>query len=424
VDVEHKVICALLTGGSLAQLVDAQITTEYFPTPAHGGVFAWITAHHARYGVLPAPDTLIERWPGYALDKPSEPLAVYIDLLRAQRRRALLEEGLGRVVDALEGGNLQESENALQRAAGALAAVTPVSGHLDLREGGAARLEQYRAYAEHGDGLRGIPTGFPTLDRATLGMQNGQLIAIGGLPKGGKSALLGIICRNALEHAYRQGVELVPLLYTIEMGSLEFASRLDAWNAGLDPHKVASGSLNQAEWQRLERAIERSAAMPSFHLEKGVAHVATISQITAKLERHRPDLLAVDGIYLMRDEMTGEVGTPQAITNLTRSFKSLAQRWEIPTVITSQFLHAKVDRKKRSSGSSFGYASSFEQDADVALGLDPTDVDNIKLLKVLASRSCPNMEVHLRWDWPTGTFEELKENPFESTTGGRRASTW
>lgn len=423
-DAEHRVLCAVLAERSIRALVDAAVTPEHFPTPAHRAAYGAILAHQARYGAVPAPETLAETVPGFVYEKPPEPLAVYLDRLVHNRTRAILETGLLKAVECLEADNLAGSQDVLVRSLRVLAAPSRRGGHMDLPATGADRLRQYRGYRDGESGLRGIPTGFPSVDRATLGFQSGQLIVIGGLPKGGKSTLLGTFARNAHAHAYSEGVELVPLVYTIEMGTLEFAERLDAQFAAVDPHKLRAGELNQAEWIKLERALQRLAAMPSFHLEKGVAHHTTVTEISARVEQHRPDILLVDGVYLMKDELTGDVGTPQALTSLTQSFKAVADTWGIPVVITSQLLRSKVDKKKGADGGSFGWSSSFEMDADVAIVLEETEADDIKLLKIVASRNSPNLSTYLRWSHASAVFEEIEGDPFADKGGRRDEPTW
>jgi len=422
-DIEHRVLCAVVAEGSTHALTDAQITAEYFPTPVHAKVYKAILGHQTRYGRVPSAETLAAQFPGYTFDTPPEPIAVYLDRLVEQRNREVLAVGVVRAVEALEAGDLDASEGVLATTLRSLMRPSRRAAMLELLKSGDERLGQYRAYRESIEGLRGIPTGFPTVDRATQGLQPGQLVVLGGLPKGGKTTVLSAITRYAYEDAYANGSELVPLLYTIEMGVMEIAERLDASFAGIDVQKLRSGTLNQAEWIRLERAIARVGGMASFHIHKGIAHQATITQIAASIERNRPDLLAVDGIYLMRDELTGDVGTPQAITSLTQSFKRLADTWAIPVIITSQLLRSKVDRKKGADGGSFGWASSFEMDADIAMALDPTDDDAVKLLKIVASRNCPNVQSHIRIDWSRGACEELAQSPFEATTGGTSATS-
>jgi hypothetical protein len=89
----------------------------------------------------------------------------------------------------------------------------------------------------------------------------------------------------------------------------------------------------------------------------------------------------------------------------------LAQKHQIPIVITTQALGWKM-RKGNVTVDSIGYSSSFFQDADVVFGLQREDenVDDTRLLKVMASRNCGPLEVSLVWDWNTGEFREISSD--------------
>lgn len=417
-DVEHKAICALLTEGNLKPFNDARIRPEHFASATHREVFEAILEHVARYGQVPVPDTIEDKFPDYQVREPGEPVTVYLDRLRERHRGRLLENGLVRAVNALDAEDLPGCESAISALLASLAAGTTSGLHADLRLTGADRLARYLAFKDNPDGLRGWPTGFPTIDRATLGLQPGQLIVLGGQAKGGKTTVLASIARYAHRYAYEHGTECVPLIYTIEMGIDEIAELLDSQYAGVNSQKLRAGQLNQAEWMRVERAVRDLEVMgASFHIEKGIAQMTTLGEIASRLEHHKPDLLLVDGIYLMKDEVSGEVGTPRAITSITQGFKALADTWQIPTVITSQILPSKVDRKTGAGAASFGWSSSFAMDASVALAMDPTEDDEIKRLKIVASRTCPNVDVYLHFDWEHGTCAEMAENPFHTASG-------
>jgi replicative DNA helicase len=138
---------------------------------------------------------------------------------------------------------------------------------------------------------------------------------------------------------------------------------------------------------------------------------STVTGIASKIQVLHPNVVFIDGTYLMIDEQTGEANTPQALTNITRSLKRLAQKFQIPIVISTQVLNWKM-RKGQVTADSIGYSSSFHQDADVIFGLQKQDenVDDTRLLKVLASRNSGLTQVDMLWDWDTGQFRELDEN--------------
>jgi replicative DNA helicase len=135
---------------------------------------------------------------------------------------------------------------------------------------------------------------------------------------------------------------------------------------------------------------------------------SVISGIANKIQQLQPDVLFIDGVYLMMDEQSGEANTALALTNITRSMKRLAQKFQIPIVITTQTLRWKM-HKGNVTVDSIGYSSSFLQDADVVFGLQQEDenVDDTRLLKVLASRNSGPLEVSLVWAWDTGEFREI-----------------
>ena len=105
---------------------------------------------------------------------------------------------------------------------------------------------------------------------------------------------------------------------------------------------------------------------------------------------------------------TGEANTPQALTNLTRGFKRMAQKFNIPIVITTQSLDWKKSKGKLSANS-IGYSSSFFQDADVLFGLEKPEeeVDETRVLSILASRNSGPGSTFLTWEWDTATFREM-----------------
>jgi replicative DNA helicase len=139
----------------------------------------------------------------------------------------------------------------------------------------------------------------------------------------------------------------------------------------------------------------------------------TVGALASKLQQKRPGLLIVDGVYLMDDENGEAKGSPQAITNITRSLKRLSQRFDIPIICTTQVLAWKLGNKKsrQVSSDSIGYSSSFVQDSDLVLGVesDP-DIDNQSIIRVILARSAPKGEVRIKWDWEHMDFTEVDED--------------
>jgi len=411
---------AVLAGRDLTALMERGIEEGHFIQSPARHLFREAAAHHARYGVVPAASTLgeDERFAELDLTEPPEPIEVYLDKVLHAHVSRLLESGLAQAAAALDDGDTAGAK-ALVAQSLAEAESAAVTGHtLELTATDRARLERYKAFEASDDGLRGIPTGFPAVDRATLGLQPGQLVTLIGLPKGGKTTLLINMAKYAHQYSYDHGLEFVPMIFGFEMSNDEIAERIDAWRAGVDTRRLRAGELNVMDWRKLERSINELSTMSPFYLVTGMGSLTTVSQIAERVETLNPDVLYIDGAYMIKDEISGEVNTAQGLTNITRSLKRLAQSRGIPVCISTQALAWKVDRKAGITSASIGYSSSFAQDSDVVIAVESTEIDEIKKLKIVASRNSPNLEVFVEWDWSTGTYQEKDDNPFTDLEDG------
>jgi hypothetical protein len=63
-------------------------------------------------------------------------------------------------------------------------------------------------------------------------------------------------------------------------------------------------------------------------------------------------------MYLMHDEDTGEREAERALRSLTRNMKQVAQRYDIPVVVSTQTLESKR-KAGRVTANSIGYTSLF-----------------------------------------------------------------
>ena len=219
-------------------------------------------------------------------------------------------------------------------------------------------------------------------------------------PKTGKSVLSLQVAVNVHKDGY------VPLYQSFEMSNIEQQHRHDAMRAQIAHSRLIRGALTPEEEARYQKVLTEMSTMHKFYLTDSVSAM-TVTGLKSKIEKLKPDIVFVDGVYLMIDEATGESNTPQALTNITRNLKRLAQKENIPIVITTQVLLWKM-KKRQVSADAIGYSSSFFQDSDVILGLQKQDEedDTSRELRIVASRNCGPATSDLLWDWEDGRFEE------------------
>jgi replicative DNA helicase len=209
----------------------------------------------------------------------------------------------------------------------------------------------------------------------------------------------------------------VPILFvTFEMGVRELEMRQESLMAKINFRRLQQGALTALEEKKYSDWLDMAQTdytWPYHFMD--VSSGATVSSVEAQAVRYDPAVIFVDGIYMMRDEVTGDVNTWEAITNITRSLKRLATRLDKPIVINSQALHSK-SKGKRISSESAGYSSSFGQDSDVLLGLeriqpgkgeDDSAYAYQRILRILDSRNTGTAEVELTFDYDAGLIEEV-----------------
>ena len=407
-DAENLLLGKVVKSGDLRPLLNAKVSKEFFADEDHREVFLWILDHWKRYGKVPGTKALKSNFPTYELVNGKEPYEFYLDEVRKRRKYEL---AFGMLVDAsgkLEDEEVEEALNAVRSGLMNIDTVVTELRDTNLIETWESRLERYAEWREFGDKLRGIPSGFPTLDRALRGFQEEQLITFVGVPKVGKSTML---LRMALE-AHQANFN--PLFIGFEMSNEEQEARHDAMVAGVSYSDLLAGKLDKESREKLHKTLRRMQHLHPFILSSD-PEGATVSGIAAKTEQYKPHIVFVDGVYMMDDENGEDKGSPQALTNITRSMKRLAQATKTPIVISTQALLWKMG-KKGLHGGAIGYSSSFLQDSDVIMGVEHTsDPDEpIKKVSILEARAAPRRDILISWNWDTGEFVELTE---EAGTG-------
>lgn len=406
---EKRLLSKAVQDRDLVPLFDRHVNQAWFSDENDKKIWIFLREHHSKYGECPSIEVIKENYPSFELIPVSDSVDYLLDSLTSLRRRIttgnILRDAIEKIdrendheaaLRVLESGIVQMDEQGFTGSND-----VDITNPADLDR----RWERYQRRKEIPDGLLGYATGFPTIDKVTNGLQPEQLIVITATPKTGKST---VAMQMAINIHVNSGA--TPMFYSFEMSNREQEDRYDAMRARISHQRLITGTLTAEEELRYSRlVVDRMRDDKSKFWLVDQSSGATLSQVAAKLQSHQPGILFIDGMYLMIDEQTGESNTPQSLTNLTRGFKRLAQRYKLPIVITTQSLDWKKGKGGRLTANSIGYSSSFYQDADVIFGLEkPEDsVDETRILSVLASRNSGPGSTFLAWGWDEGTFREM-----------------
>ena len=400
-DNEVRLLSRAIRTRDISSMLEAGVQDDWFFVEENKAVWRFIRQHWTRYQEVPTGITVLDNFPTYRLLAVDDNLDYLLDQLIEYRKRQSTISVVQDASEAIASGDHNAAIAVLgQGVARLLDEGARETTDIDLTDNATQRFEEYLNVKTRPNGLLGIATGFKTIDQATAGLQPGQLITIIAPPKTGKSVLALQVAVNVHKDGF------VPLFQSFEMNNIEQQHRHDAMRAHIAHSRLIRGALNKDEETRYMKVLEEMETMHKFYLTDAVSAM-TVTGLSAKIDKLRPDIVFVDGVYLMVDEITGEQNSPQALTNITRGLKQLAMAKKIPIVISTQVLLWKM-KKKQVSADAIGYSSSFYQDSDVILGLQKQDEedDTSRELRIVASRNCGPASSDLLWDWEEGKFEE------------------
>ena len=404
---EHLLISKVLKTQEIGEVLEAGIKPDHFSS-SYQKMWLWILEYWREYGAVPTERAFKTEFGDFQLvNADYEPFAALIDELYESYKYQHIISAVTAAMPFLDtkdvSGALKHLTEGIQRAAMETSHLRDV----DIIQNWEQRIEHYEEIRKMPNALRGIPTGFTGLDRITAGLRPQQLVTFVGEAKKGKS-LMNLIMANA---AHQHGVS--PLFVSFEMSNEEQQARYDALISGVSHTKIIRGDLTNPEMERIKKALQRQKNMHPFYFTEDTSSLTTVSALAAKIQQLRPRIVFVDGVYLMDDENGEPKGSSQALTNITRGLKRLAQRFDIPLVGTTQVLAWKLGNKRtrQLSGDAIGYSSSFVQDSDLVLGVesDP-DIDNQSIVRVILARTAPKGEIKIKWDWENMDFTEVDED--------------
>ena len=208
----------------------------------------------------------------------------------------------------------------------------------------------------------GISTGFRDLDDITAGLQPTDLIIVAARPSMGKTAL----CLNIAHHiALRERKPVA--IFSLEMSKEQLVQRLICSEAAINSRDMRRGFLQDSDWHRVTDAVNKLYQAPIFIDDSPGASTfemrAKARRLTA--EHGQLGLIVVDYLQLAHHAGKNE-NRVQEVSEIARSFKSMARELKCPLVALSQLSRAVEQREdKRPMLSDLRESGSIEAEADV-----------------------------------------------------------
>lgn len=401
---ELFLISKVLKEQDVSTAIKAGLKPDHF-SASWSSIWAWILDFNRTHGAVPTERVFNQQYGDMQLEDASqETFSRLLDEIFTAYRQRTIMDALSEAMPAINDNNINKAIASLSSGIQKASVEAARLRDIDIIQNWENRLVRYEEMRQQPNALRGIPTGFHGLDKITHGLRPQQFIVFAGEPKRGKSLFALILANSAHTHGKR------PLFVSFEMSIEEQEARYDSLVAKVPYTRILSGDLSKDDMKKIRTSLSLRKHMQPFVFTEDASSLTTVSALASKVQEYSPDVLFVDGVYLMDDEEGEPKGSSQALTNITRALKRLAQRFDIPVVGTTQVLSWKVQNRKTRAvtADAIGYTSSFAQDADLILGVERNpDIDDQAIIRVVTARSSPTGEVHVKWDWQTMEFEEV-----------------
>ncbi|MBO5419836.1 MAG: replicative DNA helicase [Bacteroidales bacterium] len=226
-------------------------------------------------------------------------------------------------------------------------------------------------------GLSGVPSGFPSLDKITLGWQSSDLIILAARPSVGKTAFVLNVARNAAVD-----FNMPVAFFSLEMPAIQLAKRMMVSETRMSADKIKGGvKLEPHEWVQLEEQLKRLAKAPLYIDDTPSLPVMEFRSKVKKLVKQKGvRLIVVDYLQLMQGPSELRGMREQEVAAISRTLKATAKEMNVPIIALSQLSRQSENRQgsnRRPQLSDLRESGSIEQDADMVLFIHRYDYQGL-----------------------------------------------
>lgn len=410
--VERGFISKLIESKDFKLLKDQQIQ-PFFLTGDNRRVFQYIQDCFKTTGEVPTPRVIQQKFPSYELEfhnvdgvdsvGTDETLLYWCKELRTKAKHNRMADITEAVAEKLDNGETEEAYSLMKQGVWKIEDEIVESSSIDITKDTDDRIQAYLERKKN-KGMMGIPTGITHLDYMIKGLVKETLTTLIATTGVGKTWFLILVGAYAQLSGYKV------VCFITEMSADIMRDRFEAILFGMmygnfNYPKFKSGNLDPETEKQYFEFLEED--LP--RLEPLVLETATgVSSVVSVIEQEKPDLVLVDGAYLMEDEQ-GAKDDWLRVTHITRDLKRIAKNWHIPILINTQ-ADQNTSKKTGPGLGDIKYSQAIGQDSDNILALFRDEVminDSEMGVRVLKQREGILGKAIISWDFETMNFKSI-----------------
>lgn len=400
-DIERALVSKVVFAGQIDKVISRNIRPDMFADDECRSVYRYILKFAHQYGTAPSLEAAKHDRPEFEWIQIQDTLDFLIDRFTVLVKRRMADDYLEELARACDDPTRAENIDAefLEVARKLVTAIpSPEVARFSEVE---KRIKEYEVRKKEGKKY-GIPYGIPTLDRLTGGIQSHELVTVLGFTSVGKSTLLRALAFNFWLQNF------TPLYLSLEMESSVILRILDAMAATLDYDKLKQLDLSEKEMKQWKRKAIEIKMRPCDIPVIDNTNFMTPDQVFAETIRHKPDIVIIDYVGLMRSSQVHRgISRYQQLSDITQDLKHIARTIRIPILMAAQ-----TNRDGAKDGASLenvADAISIARDSDTVIGLfqdEEMEKCNEMQVRLNKNRDGRRGIIKAIWNYDTMEFRE------------------
>jgi len=371
--------------------------------------YEFVQKHVMTYGQLPALVTF-EKTLEWSIPACPESTDYYVDQLQSRFMKGKIQEVLVDLGDMFKNPVAPTSKEVVSKISEVVLDFNINMKHknlFDFRESQELIWQAYKKKQMNPEG--GALFGWPSFDNVSGGLTGGDVVSFIGRPGAGKSYVMLKVAEYMWRH---QG--LTPLFITMEMSASAMFNRLTAIHTGLTINNINKGKLSTEAFGKMSAKMIAMQDIPNpFWLLDGGSKTI-VEDIVLACHQLKPDVVFVDGAYLLRHKNTRLDKWSRMSDNADLLKFDIARDFDIPAILSYQFGKESVKKKKK--GERFGLEDIYGSDtiaqvSSIVMGLlEEESVETVqkRRLDILKGREGETGDFSINWNFNYMDFSEMK----------------
>ncbi len=397
-DLDMELIGGLLKEGKdgIAKIKKQCFNATYL-LAKYRNVYNFIMDFWDEFNSMPTNDILLTKF-NINVVQTEKPLDFLIDELWNRKLHNELTTHTGRLIDILKGNNPREALRLIEEFVSDIRRANIL--RTNVIDGLTLKDEIKDSYLKARNGIVGIETPWKTLNMATMGWQKNEIYGIFARTKIGKTIWMIVVAHHAWKNKHKV------LFVSPEMKRSTIMSRFVALDLQANYKRLRTGQFTGCEEKDFFTKLDMLNG-ESFYLLSQDWQM-DLNSIQAAIEQVEPELLMIDGIYLVRgpgDNLT------ERMEYMAEALKKMVDHYNIPIIISSQLNRSVKPNAKVAEVSAIALSDKLSWCMDVCLALlQDSDLKKFKKMRVapLVLRDADDFgEIILNWNFEKMDFSEV-----------------